>query len=244
MSRVARDGLNASFFHVMVQGISKEFIFKEERFKNQYLKLIKNNIEKCDAEIIAYCMMGNHAHFLFKTNYVKEISSLMHKTNGMYAKYYNFVNERVGYVFRDRFLSEPILNQRYFIQCIKYIHLNPVKAKIVLKCEDYKYSSFNYYLNNKREILGKGNISKEEYIDICDSNHCTRNFIDIDRNMQEEIEDGIREFLYKEKIELKDIFLNRKFFKNMIYFLKIEEKISYVEICKYFEISRNLISNL
>lgn len=244
MSRVARNANNASFFHVMVQGINKEFIFKEERFKNQYLKLIRNNIKKSETKIIAYCMMGNHAHFLFMTNDIKEISSLMHKTNGMYARYYNFINERVGYVFRDRFLSEPIMNQRYFIQCIKYIHLNPVKAKIVQKCEKYKYSSFKYYKKNKDEILKQGNICEEEYKDICDSNHCTRSFIDIDRNMQEQIEDGIREFLYKEKIELKDIFLDRKFFKNMIYFLKIEEKISYVEICKYFEISRNLISNL
>ena len=244
MSRVARNSFNASFFHIMIQGINKEFIFKEERFKNQYLKLIRDNIEKIDTEIIAYCIMGNHAHFLLKSNDIKEISSVMHKTNGMYAKYYNFVNERVGYVFRDRFLSEPILNQRYFIQCIKYIHLNPVKAKIVLKCEEYKYSSFNYYLKHKSEIINKGNISEEEYKDICDSNHCTRNFLDIDRNMKEEIEDGVREFLYKEKIETKTIFLDRKVFKNMIYFLKIEEKISYAEICKYFEISRNLISNL
>ena len=120
MPRIARDVFDASFFHVIVQGINKEFIFKEERFINQYLKLIRKHIDNFNVEIIAYCIMGNHAHFLLKTDSIEEISKVMHKTNGMYAKYYNFINERVGYVFRDRFLSEPIMNQRYFIQCIKY----------------------------------------------------------------------------------------------------------------------------
>lgn len=244
MPRMARDAFDASFFHVIVQGMNKEFIFKEERFINQYLKLIRKHIDNYNVEIIAYCIMGNHAHFLLKTDSIEEISKVMHKTNGMYAKYYNFINERVGYVFRDRFLSEPIMNQRYFIQCIKYIHLNPVKANIVQKCEDYKYSSFNYYLQHKKDILDKGNITHEEYEDICNSNHYTRNFLDVDRDIKGEIEIAVREFLYKEKLELKSIFLDRKVFKNLIYYLKVEWKINYSEVCKYFEISRNLIRNL
>ena len=96
MPRKARDIFDASFFHVIVQGINKEFIFKEERFINQYLKLIRKHIDDYNVEIIAYCIMGNHAHFLLKTDSIEEISKVMHKTNGMYAKYYNYINERVG----------------------------------------------------------------------------------------------------------------------------------------------------
>ena len=62
--------------------------------------------------------------------------------------------DRVGYVYRDRFVSEPITSYRYLIQCIKYIHFNPVKAKIVERCEEYKISSYKLFKNklDKREF--------------------------------------------------------------------------------------------
>ena len=66
MPRSARKILDASFFHVIIQGINKEFIFKEERFKNQYLKEFNNNIKDTNIDIIAYCIMDNHAHFFVK----------------------------------------------------------------------------------------------------------------------------------------------------------------------------------
>lgn len=244
MSRMARDYLKASFFHVIVQGINKEFIFKEERFKNQYLKLLNDNIKDTNIDVIAYCIMDNHAHFLLKTEKIEDISILMQKTNGVYAKYYNYMNERVGYVFRDRFLSEPIMNQRYFIQCIKYIHLNPVKANMVEKCENYKYSSFNFYLKRKEEITRKWNVSYEEYYDICNSNYCIKNFLDIDRNIREDIENGIAEFMHTEKRSIISILQERKIFKDLVYFLKINEKINYKDICSYFQISKKLLKSL
>ena len=244
MSRKARSVLKASFFHVIVQGINKEFIFKEERFKNQYLKELKKNIKKGNIGIIAFCIMGNHAHFLLEAKTIDEISTLMQKTNSAYAKYYNYINERVGYVFRDRFLSEPVMNQRYFIQCIKYIHLNPVKAKIVQKCSDYKYSSFNYYLENEKEIIKEKNISEQEYVDICNATQCNRNFLDIDRDIHEDIENGIAEFMYLKKKNIYNLLNERNTFKELLFFLKINENIKYKDICAYFEISKKLIKTL
>lgn len=244
MSRKARNYFEASFYHVIIQGNNKEFIFKEDRFKNQYLNLFKQSIGSLRIKVIAYCIMGNHAHFLIQTESIVNLSTIMHKVNGRYAQYYNFMNERVGYVFRDRFLSEPILNQKYLVQCIKYIHLNPVKANITKKSEDYKYSSYNYYVSNKERILRKGIISSEEYNDICNSNKCSRNFLDIDRNINEDIENGIREYILKERLKLTNLFDNRKIFKNLLYYLKSECKINYKDSCKYFEISKNLLRNL
>ena len=244
MSRIARKYLDASFYHVIIQGNNKEFIFKENRFKNQYLKCFKESIKNLNINVVAYCIMGNHAHFLLQTEKVDEISKLMHKANSKYAMYYNFINERVGYVFRDRFLSEPIMNQKYLIQCIKYIHLNPVKANITKKCEGYKYSSYNDYILNKDIILDQGIISKEEYEDICKSDECTRNFLDIDRNINEDIKNGIKEYMNKENYKIFNVYDNREIFKNLIYFLKTEYKINYIDSFNFFGISKNLFRNL
>lgn len=60
--------------------------------------------------------------------------------------YYNRKKERVGYVFRNRFKSQPILSKKQMYTCIKYIHMNPVKAGIVKEEKDYNYSSYNDYL--------------------------------------------------------------------------------------------------
>ena len=67
-----------------------------------------------------------------------------------YAKYYNKTQNRVGFVFRNRFDSKTIYNQEYLLQCIKYIHMNPVKSKVVKAEEEYEYSSYRNYLDNTK----------------------------------------------------------------------------------------------
>ena len=64
MPRISIKDYNASFFHIMVQCIRKEYIFCDEEDKNKYLKLMYENLDKYEVKIIAYCIMGNHAHML------------------------------------------------------------------------------------------------------------------------------------------------------------------------------------
>ena len=93
--RLSRKDYNASFFHVMVQGHNKEYIFEENRSKQKYLTLMKEN-EK-DVDILAYCIMGNHAHLLLHTSEINNMSKFMHKINSEYAMYYNYIeNDRRG----------------------------------------------------------------------------------------------------------------------------------------------------
>lgn len=249
ISRIARKYENSSFFHVIVQGINKEYIFQEERYKKTYLKQISRFSNELNIDIIAYCIMDNHAHFLIMSNNIENLSKLMQKVNSMYAKYYNYNRERVGYVFKDRFLSEAIDSKIYFIQCIKYIHLNPVKAKIVNDCKDYKYSSYTYFSekNNfeKNKIL-KNILTKEEYQDICNCNNCQKNFLDIKQEIQieENIKYGIKEYIELKKCKTYEIFMNRQILKELIKYLKIKHKIKYTETQKFFEIKKGTMEGL
>lgn len=101
--RQARKDLNASFFHVIIQGHKKEYIFRKKRYIYEYIKLIKKYIKVTDIKMIAYCIMSNHAHFLFQVQGIERLSKLMQKINTVYANYYNHMEDgRVGYVYRDR----------------------------------------------------------------------------------------------------------------------------------------------
>lgn len=147
MPRLPRKSYESSFFHVIVQGYEKEFIFNEDYLKEKYLNLFLTEIPKYGVELLGYCIMGNHAHNLIYCDSIEQMSLLMKTVNTQFANYYNKEKNRVGYVFRDRFLSEPIKNQQHLYSCIPYIHLNPVVAGIVSNVEDYKYSSYNDFLN-------------------------------------------------------------------------------------------------
>ena len=80
--------------------------------------------------------MNNHAHFLIYTQDLEDFSKFMHRVNLIYAQKYNKEKNRCGVLFRNRYESEPIYNEKYLINCIKYIHDNPVKAGIVKKNEE------------------------------------------------------------------------------------------------------------
>ena len=123
MPRIARKGFDTSFFHIMVQGINREYIFSKKEYKEKYINLIKRYELIYKLEVLAYCIMDNHAHMLIYAENIGNLSSFMHSINLMYGQYYNKVNKRVGYVFRDRYKSEPIYKQEYLLNPPRLRHM-------------------------------------------------------------------------------------------------------------------------
>ena len=244
MSRKARKLCNTSFFHVIIQGLNKEYIFDEEDNIKEYFKLLMKNIENTEVQVIAYCIMNNHAHFLFFTNRIEKLSKIMQKTNTVYAKYYNSKNDRVGYVFRDRFLSKEIDSERYLAKCINYIHNNPVRANIVCNPIEYKYSSYNSFINgqNIKTLLRLTGVKFD--IEQFKKNDISEYFIDIDKNKEEVIENAIVEFCNENNIKLHKILEERYILKQLVKKLKINYKIKYIEIMKKLEIPKGVMKRL
>ena len=120
MPRKARKTTESNYSHLIVQGINKEYIFQNKEWKEEYIKILKDKIEDTNVEILAYCIMDNHAHFLTYYKKIENLSSLMRKVNTTYAMRYNKVNKRVGFVFRDRFFIQPILNEKQLCNCLVY----------------------------------------------------------------------------------------------------------------------------
>lgn len=218
MPRKSRELLDGKICHIIVQGINKEYIFNQEVDKKKYFNLLKKYYRDYEIDIICYCIMDNHAHLIIYSDNIKNLSFFMKRINSIYAMHYNKKYNRVGYVFRDRFKSILIMTREQLYVCIKYIHMNPVKAKIVEKESEYKYSSYNDYLNktgflNQRilEFLfhkSQNYIEKFKsipYKDIC--------------NKKINIEEILNEFLKQKNISLNQIKKETKFLSEFLYYL-------------------------
>lgn len=100
--------------------------------------------------------MDNHVHILMKEG-LKSISNVMHRLGASYAYYYNWKYKRTGHVFQNRFKSENVEDESYLKTVLRYIHQNPVKAKIISKCEQYTWSSSQVYYGKKDYLPGLTN---------------------------------------------------------------------------------------
>lgn len=152
MSREKREKSNSKIYHVMCRALNKQTLFDEEEDYLFYLKHLKEISQKYKVIIYAYCLMTNHIHILI---YDKNemINQFMKSLNTTYAKYYNKKYGRTGYVFNDRYHSEPVENMKYLLTVIRYIHQNPVKAMICKNTYDYKFTSIHAYRRNAGNYL-------------------------------------------------------------------------------------------
>ncbi len=222
MPRKARNLLESLFIHQMCQGFNREYIFEERVEKLKYLSLMKKYQEKFDIDIIAYCIMDNHVHMLLYAKNINDISCFMKEVNSQYAMYYNRRKNRVGYVFRNRFTSKAIINKQQLLACIKYIHMNPVKAKMVENEEEYYFSSYQEY-NNPKEFVNSNNFSivfnsDKNYLNQFHSiKYENLNFDKDDISLK----DILNEFIELEKVYFeqvrKDIILFQRFISYIIY---------------------------
>ena len=128
----------------MVRGINKQKIFEHQEDYQKYLQFLSDCKEQVHFDLYAYCLMPNHVHLLLRTEF-SDLERIMKCIGSRYASWYNWKYERVGHLFQDRYLSETVEDERYFLTAIRYIHRNPVKAMMVRKPEEYPYSSYPGY---------------------------------------------------------------------------------------------------
>lgn len=146
MPRKARQKAESGIYHVMLRGIDRQVIFEDSEDYLRFLDIVQECRELCDFKLYAYCLMGNHVHLLLKVQN-DGLETIFKRIGGRYVYYYNVKYQRIGHLFQDRFKSEPVDDDAYFLTVLRYIHQNPVKAKLCSKVEDYPFSSFTEYLH-------------------------------------------------------------------------------------------------
>jgi REP element-mobilizing transposase RayT len=160
MPRIQREKGEFSTYHIIQRGNERKNLFLRDEDKLRFLDTMAKTREKYNFLVYGYCLMDNHVHLLINDN-GNDISKLMKSINVSYVSYFNRVYKRFGHLFQDRFRSEIIDDDPYLLEVSRYIHNNPVKAGIVEKPEEYRWSSYNIYVGksvNSHELLDTGKI--------------------------------------------------------------------------------------
>ncbi len=126
----------------------------EDQRRNFILNLKK--ISEKRIEILAYCLMPNHVHFLFRQLTELGISDFMSNFQESYAKYFNFKEERSGALFQSMFKAVRIEDDDQLLHVVRYIHLNPVTAFIIKdfsNLENYSWCSYQEYINTYQHLV-------------------------------------------------------------------------------------------
>jgi REP element-mobilizing transposase RayT len=131
----------------MLRGINRQAIFECEEDYERFIAIVSEAKELSDFKIYGYCLMGNHVHLLVCTE-DEELGTIMKRIGVRYASWFNRKYARVGALFQDRYKSEAVEDERYLLGVLRYIHHNPVKARIVRRARDYTWSSFGDYLGS------------------------------------------------------------------------------------------------
>ena len=151
MPRKARKQADSGIYHVMLRGIDRQLIFEDSEDHFRFLDILQECREVCGFKLYAYCLMGNHVHILLKVQ-EENLETIFKRIGGRYVYYYNVKYKRVGHLFQDRFKSEPVEDDTYFLTVLRYIHQNPVKAKLCAHVGDYSYSSYAEYLHESNTV--------------------------------------------------------------------------------------------
>ncbi len=128
--------------HVVQRGNNRQRTFFSTADYSRYLSLIAVALPRYDSRLHAYVLMSNHVHLLMTSESASGISQVLQYVGSRYTTWINARHERSGTLWQSRFRSSPIGKDRYCLACYRYIELNPVRAGLVRRPEDYSWSSY------------------------------------------------------------------------------------------------------
>ena len=139
-------------YHVMVRGNSGRDIFLDEDDKQKLLKILISKKKENEFILYAYCLMDNHFHLVLK-EHKDNISHIMKRINTTYVVYFNKKYQLDGHLFQNRFKSEIVETDDYLLALIRYVHNNPLKARLVDFPLDYQWSSYSSYVDFQQKDI-------------------------------------------------------------------------------------------
>jgi putative transposase len=247
MPRGPREKSENGIYHVMLRGIDKRKIFLSDEDCEKFLSNVEKAMIKAEFTVYGYCLMINHVHLLIKIG-KEDIGDSVKRITVGYAQYFNIKYGRTGHLFQNRFRSEPVDDDVYFRTVLRYIHQNPVKARMVNKISDYKWSSYReYFIEDNSRLIDTslaleyfGNRKTfEKYMKEDNDDECLEYEENI-RYTDEELEKIISS--YTDISKLKE--LDKKSRNEIIKMLKENIDVSNRQLAKVLGIGRSIVNNI
>lgn len=170
MSRQKRINIPGTVHHIIVRGLNGKKLFIDDIDREEILIRLEKALKETQSICYAWCLMSNHFHLIIRTG-VKSLSELMRKILTGYAIYFNKKYNKKGYVYQNRYKSILCQEDVYLLELIRYIHLNPLRAKVVkdlAELNEYPWTGHSVLIGNKKnewqsteEVLGLFNNKKK-----------------------------------------------------------------------------------
>lgn len=170
-------------YHVYNRGVAKQVIFHNDHDYRHFLETIAFYLEaepslrfsKTDVEargrilmrepehplveVLAYCLMPNHFHFILRQQMEDGVSTLMRRALNSYTRAYNTKYKRIGTAFQGVFSAVHVASDEQFLHLTRYQHLNPYVARLVKRPDEYRWSSYPSYLQQRTTRLCHPNLA-------------------------------------------------------------------------------------
>ena len=200
MPRIARKKSCSNIYHVMIRGINRQNIFEEDDDRLCFMKILNHCKEISGFRLYAFALMSNHIHLLIEPA-GESLNTVFARIETRYAMWFNRKYRRTGYLFQNRYRSEAVETELYFMTVLRYILQNPMKASIEGRLGTYRWSSYLAYEK------GNGSITDTQYaLDLfgsrknlmeflgLDNDDTVMDEVDFDRRLQDK---EIREIMYR-----------------------------------------------
>jgi len=154
MTRQTRIYFQRAVYHVCIRGNNKQAVLLTDENKIAFLNSLSVFKSRFGFKLYGFVLMDNHAHLVIEAAPLINISKIMQAVTLSYSVKFRKKYVYSGYVWQGRFKSNVIDDNNYILECLNYIHNNPVRARIVTKPEDYPWSSYGFYSQSPEKING------------------------------------------------------------------------------------------
>lgn len=148
MARPLRLQYPGALYHITARGNERKSIYRTDEDRHVFIGLLVQAIERYQLILHAYVLMDNHYHLLLETTEAN-LSLAMRHLNGGYTSYFNRSHNRIGHLFQGRYKAILVEKESYLLELSRYIHLNPNRAKMKIKLEQYPWSSYQDYIGSR-----------------------------------------------------------------------------------------------
>lgn len=143
MTRPMRIEYPDAVYHVTSRGNARNDIFSSDQDRKEFLSILGRVVVRYNWICHAYCLMDNHYHLVIETP-DGNLSAGMRQLNGIYTQKYNWLHHKTGHVLQGRYKAILVEKESYLLELCRYVVLNPVRAGMVAKPAEWRWSSYRY----------------------------------------------------------------------------------------------------